>query len=79
MKSPGRTEWPGLSHVPAVLHRGAIALGPNAQRVSTGAASALALVLNAVLAKTAVTGQEAAWAHCWRRWIIVVVVQRLAV
>ena len=56
-----------------------IALGPNAQRVSTGAASALALVLNAVLAKTAVTGQEAARAHCWCRWIIVVVVQRLAV
>ena len=49
MKSPSRTEWPGLSHVPAVLHRGAIALGPNAQRVSTGAASALALVLNAAI------------------------------
>ena len=65
MKSPSR--------LPAVLHRGAIALGPNAQRVSTGAASALALVLNAVLAKTAVTGQVTAWTNCRSHRIVVVV------
>ena len=41
-------------------------------------ASALPLVLNAVLAKTAVTGQVTAWTNCRSNRIVVVVVQRLA-
>ena len=51
---------------------------PSAQRESTAMASALPLVLNAVLAKTAVTGQVTAWTNCRSNRIVVVVVQRLA-